>query len=387
MVIAARGALLGLALLVACQGQGRDSRSGTGSAGVSAAQPRPADAAPASDEPAAPEPPGDARAQPDEPEVVDPSRVIAELGAMPAWQAVVDRAQLLGRRNQHGVVYGRVGPPVMVPAPVVPPPAPGAGSAGSAASAAGSAASAAGSAARGAGSAASAAGSAARGAGSAASATGSAAALGAGKGSAAPARGAPVAAAPAAPARLVASSYVWLIDDTDGNGSLGIRIALGDRAKEGDRIAAGGAWQLDAERRWFWKPDTVQVLPAATPGDLKEPEPPEPSHAITASSAPAGARMISLARDGDAVYFQIVGPAPLADGDGWQVADQLGSPLVAVMSLPGERASYGGQDMRTPDEHWQLKRGQTYWVRIGKLRKHTDKPTTVNARTAPVRVP
>jgi hypothetical protein len=350
MVSAPRRALLGLALLVACQGQGRDSHgTGTGAGVVSAAQPRPADAAPVSDEPAAPEPPGDARAQPDEPEVVDPSRVIAELGAMPAWQAVVDRAQLLARRNQHGVVYGRVGPAVMVPAPVAPPPAPGAGSAGSAASG-----------------------------------VGSAAAPGAGKGSAAPARVAPV--VPAAPARLVASPYVWLIDDTDGNGSLGIRIALGDRAKEGDRIAAGGAWQLDGERRWFWKPDTVQVLPAATPSDLKEPEPPEPSHAITASSAPAGARMISLARDSDAVYFQIVGPAPLADGDGWQVADQLGSPLVAVMNLPGERASYGGQDMRTADEHWQLKRGQTYWVRIGKLRKHTDKPTTVNARTAPVRV-
>ena len=39
------------------------------------------------------------------------------------------------------------------------------------------------------------------------------------------------------------------------------------------------------------------------------------------------------------------------------------------MNLPGERASYGGQDMRPPDERWQLRRGQTYWVRIGKLRK------------------
>ena len=86
------------------------------------------------------------------------------------------------------------------------------------------------------------------------------------------------------------------------------------------------------------------------------------------------------------MYFQIVGPAPASDGDGWQIADQLGSPTVAVMNLPGERASYGGQDMRAADERWQLKRGQTYWVRIGKLHKHTDRPTTVNARTAPIRV-
>jgi hypothetical protein len=43
--------------------------------------------------------------------------------------------------------------------------------------------------------------------------------------------------------------------------------------------------------------------------------------------------------------------------------------------------------MRSSDERWQLKRGQTYWVRIGKLRKRgPDKPPLVNARTAPVRV-
>jgi len=67
---------------------------------------------------------GEPHARGDEPDVPDPSRVIAELGAIPAWQAVIDRAQLLGRRGQHGVVYGRVGPPVMVPAPpgTVPPP-------------------------------------------------------------------------------------------------------------------------------------------------------------------------------------------------------------------------------------------------------------------------
>jgi hypothetical protein len=46
--------------------------------------------------------------------------------------------------------------------------------------------------------------------------------------------------------------------------------------------------------------------------------------------------------------------------------------------------------MRAPDERWQLKRGQTYWVRIGKIRKRgtpTDpKPALINARTAPIRV-
>jgi len=188
-------------------------------------------------------------------------------------------------------------------------------------------------------------------------------------------------------AGLVASPYVWLIDDTEGNGTLGIRIALGDKAKEGDRIAAGGAWQLDAERRWYWKPDTVQTLPPAPASDLPEPRPPAPTHVIANGELPAGARTIGVARDGDAIYFQIVGPSPTTDGDGWQVADELGNPAVAVMNLPGERASYGGQDMRAADERWQLRRGQTYWVRIGKLRKRgPDRPALVNARTAPIRV-
>ena len=280
----------------------------------------------------------------------DPGRVIAELGAIPAWQAVVDRAQLLGRRGQHGVVYGRVGPAVLVPAP--PPPAPlplapglaGAGSGSGSGTSAGSAV-----------------------------------------------RPAPMVAPAPVPGptepSLVPSPYVWLIDDAEGNGSLGIRIALGDKAREGDRIAAGGAWQLDAARRWFWKPDAVQPLPPAAPSNLTDPQPAVPGHAIATGPLPAGARTASLARDNDAIYFQIVGPAPASEGDGWQIADQLGSPTALVLNLPGERASYGGQDMRAPDERWQLRRAQTYWVRIGVLHKRTGKPATVNARTPPIRVP
>jgi hypothetical protein len=318
--------LVGLVGLVACQGGGA-AGGGAGSASGAPidhdasglpATPNGLDAAVVGGEP-------DARVKPDEPEVPDPGRVIAELGAIPAWQAVVDRAQLLGRRGQHGVVYGRVGPALLVPGPptepsdagVVPGSVPGA----------------------------------------------------------------------VVDAGLVQSPYVWLIDDTEGNGALGIRIALGDKAKEGDRIAAGGAWQLDAERRWFWRPDTVQPLPPAPTNDLKEPPPPVPTHAIATGDLPSGARTISLAQSGDAVTFQIVGPPPTTDGDGWQIADQVGSPAVARMNLPGERPSYGGQDMRTPDERWQLRRGQTYWVRIGKVRKRSpDQPALVNARTAPVRV-
>jgi hypothetical protein len=312
------------------------------------------------------EPESDARVKPDEPEVPDPGRVIAELDAIPAWQAVVDRADLLGRRGQHGVVFGRVGPAVMVPAP---PPAPVIAPTDAGVADAG------------------------------VRLDGGVWLETVGRLDAGMRPDAGAADAGAADAGvaggLIASPYVWLIDDTEGNGALAIRLALGDKAspampdgvKPGDRIAAAGAWQLDAERRWFWKAETVQPLPPPPPSDLKDPQPAQPGHVIANGELPSGARTIGVARDGDAVYFQIVGPVPLTEGDGWQVADQLGSPTVVVLNLPGERASYGGQDMRAADERWQLKRGQTYWVRLGKLRKRgADKPPLVNARTAPVRV-
>src|SRR5688572_7496477 len=95
----------------------------------------------------------------EEPEPPDPGKLIAELGAIPAWQAVVDRAQLLARRKQRGVVYGTVGSPILVPGP---PPTPSD-------------------------------------------------------------------AGVVPDAGMVASPYMWLICDTDGNGALGIIVTLGER--------------------------------------------------------------------------------------------------------------------------------------------------------------
>jgi hypothetical protein len=261
----------------------------------------------------------------EEPEPADPGKLIAELGAIPAWQAVIDRAQLLGRRDQHGVAYGKIGPVIMIPAPP--------------------------------------------------------AAAGSGSGSAAP---------PATPAKpeLIASPYVWLIDDTAGNGSLGIRVALGPKqAKLGDRVALGGAWYLDDARRWYWKVDSLQAIPPGRPSDIKDPPPPEPNHVIPNGNLIPGSRTITIAKDNDAVFFQIVGPPPANDGDGWPVADELGDRVYALLVLPGERSTYGGQDMRAADERWQLKKAQTYVVRIGRIRSRgPDKPVVIHARTAPIRV-
>jgi hypothetical protein len=266
---------------------------------------------------------GSLLAKPDEPDPVDPGKAIADLGAIPAWQSVVDRAQYLARRGQHGVVFGTIGPEILVPGPPPPAPLPDAG------------------------------------------------------------------AAKPPDAGLVPSPYVWLVDDTEGNGALAIRVALGarsDKVRQGDRVALGGAWALDDDRKWFWKVDAISPLPAATPTGIKDP-PAAPGHTIVNGDLAQGARTISLAKEGDAAYFQVTGAPPAIDGDGWPVADELGNPVYALLNMPGERASYGAQDLRTPDERWQLKRGQTYWVRIGPVHKHgPDKPATINAKTAPVRV-
>lgn len=291
--------------LIACQGGGDRAPaagSGSGSASTSTAgapPPLASDAAPAVDVDADPGT-GSAAAGSDEPDpTLDKPTALADLGAIAAWQAVVDRAHYLGRRGERGVVYGTLGP--------------------------------------------------------AADAT-----------------------------------TTWLVDDTEGNGTLGIRVALGAlaaKATAGDRVAIGGAWELDAERRYQWKAARLDKLALPPPkSDLSEARPAMPSHVVANGELPAGARTVGLAKDNDAIYFTVVGAPPQSEGDGWAIADELGNPTVALLFLPGEHASYGGLDLRTPDERWALRRGFQYWVRAGKIRKRDGKPALINARTAPVRV-
>jgi hypothetical protein len=302
-------ALALLCVVAACQGKSGDA--GDGSAKITRDAIDPIDLAPPEDGP----PP-----KIEEPEPPDPGKLIADLGAIPAWETVIDRAQLLARRGQRGTAYGKIGPAVLIPGPAVD-----------------------------------------------------------------PGSGAPKVKVDAA---MIASPYVWLVDDTEGNGTLGIRVLLGKQTKwkEGDRVALGGAWDLDDARRWYWKVDTLTALPPGPASEIKDPVAPEPSHVVREGNLAPGSRTITVARDGDAVYFQLVGPPPVNDGDGWPVADELGDTPFALMTFPGERSSYGGQDMRAADERWQLKKAQTYWVRIGKIRKRTDKPALIKALTAPVRV-
>ena len=254
--------------------------------------------------------------------------------AVPAWQAVVDRDHYLARRGEHGVVEGTLGPAVTESEAV--------------------------------------------------SVTGSDTATDTGSDT---------------DSDSAATPYTWLRDGTDSTGALAIRVRLGTlTAVTGDHLAIAGAWQADADHHWFWAASAVTRLPLPAPtttlaaahsGSAAAPDPTAvpPGHTIARGEPPAGAVPISQAHDGDAALFQLAGPAPALPGDGWPVGDRTGGAVVLLLDLPGERASYGAQDLRSPDERWHLARGATYWVRLGRVHHHgPTRPATVIARSAPVRV-
>ncbi|HUQ02382.1 MAG TPA: hypothetical protein VM261_07790 [Kofleriaceae bacterium] len=179
----------------------------------------------------------------------------------------------------------------------------------------------------------------------------------------------------------------WLVDETEGNGSLGVRVALtGSKPPaEGDRVAVAGAWTLDDQRRWYWQVTSLSPLVDPAPPAPPDPPPTAPSHTIGVGSPPSGWKPISKARDGGIVTFGVI-RTPTGEGDGWLVGDDsFGAPF-AYLYLPGERSSYGGHDLRHSDERWVLKRGVTYWVRIDKIRRRTPEDLArIKATTAPTK--
>ncbi|MEZ4361134.1 MAG: hypothetical protein R3B48_13195 [Kofleriaceae bacterium] len=184
-------------------------------------------------------------------------------------------------------------------------------------------------------------------------------------------------------------SLLWLIDDTEGEGSLGVRAEFpAPLPLLGERVAATGAWAFRAETsRWVWQVERSRAMPQEP--DRTEPAvagAPPPGHELATVPRPPGVPLISAAKDNDLVLFQVLA-APRRLGEAWLVGDQLGSPPIAMLSLPGDRASYGGMDFRQPDEVWRLRRGVTYVVKIGRVRRRDpNKPATINARNAPRKV-
>jgi hypothetical protein len=298
-----------LAVAFGCSGS-RDQAAPAKPAADAAAAPEPA-------EPPAPVDPGPLELERLIADDGDEAEALRRVGAVPAWQAVVERGRYLARRGQQGVVFGRLDGPVAEPP----------------------------------------------------------------------------------------SSYRWLIDETEGEGALAIRLAIDPRmaVAEGQRVAAWGAWHLDAERRWYWQAERLALLSAAA-GTPSDPGTPTSATSGTPTSATPGVASIArlaipvieqaptsavpvsrLEGDGE-ILFEIRG-SPRHPTDGREIADPGDTKTVARLLLPGEQPAYGGQEYRSPDEYWQLDPSTVYTVAVRRQRRvPADGLPLLQARGIPRRV-
>lgn len=200
-------------------------------------------------------------------------KALVALGAIPVWDAVINRGRYLARRRLQGVIYGYLGDPV--------------------------------------------------------------------------------------------DGYRWMIDGTEGRGTLAIRMAMNDHLAltEGQRLVSWGAWEVDAQKRWYWKSDRLMGLaPGAAPSQQGTASAPSMQIASIPAAAEDAQPVSQRITPGD-ILFQIHA-VPASPSDGWEIADRTEDPPVALLLLPGEQAAYGGQDYRTPDEHWHLEPRVTYTVQV-----------------------
>lgn len=181
------------------------------------------------------------------------------------------------------------------------------------------------------------------------------------------------------------AGLVWLVDETEGNGALAIRIRVPTAQPAGARVAVRGAWKLDEARRWYWDAETVTPLPATEP----PPETVEPGLRIDKAMAPGGwsaVRSPDKVKDGEICGFTVVS-VPANPGEGWGVSDKRWGTLMAYVRLPGEDPSFGGHDLRAADERWVLRKGWSYWVRVRKVRRRGAQLPVIEAATPPVLFP
>ena len=202
----------------------------------------------------------------------------------------------------------------------------------------------------------------------------------------------PVAAAPTdagPPPPPPPTGLTWLIDETEGQGALAIRVKMGaSPPKPGERVAVAGAWALDEARRWYWQAEAVTPLPAdeaPAPGPA-DAAPVAPGLVIAKVSPPGRRKDPATVRDGEVMELTVV-KVPAREGDGWAVSDRKWGEVLAYLVLPGERPSYGGHDLRAPDERWTLKRNWTYWVRVAKVKRREGEPAVITAAGPPFLFP
>jgi len=157
----------------------------------------------------------------------------------------------------------------------------------------------------------------------------------------------------------------WLVDESQGQGTLAIRVALPGFARslaDGELLELRGAWAVDADRRWFWRATEVARVVDAEPVTF----PYEPGLVVNKIDAPPQAAVpASAAASGATIVFTVVA-APSKPGDGWLIADSADAKGRAWLVLPGEGAAYGGQDMLADGEQWKLIVGRRYTVKIAR---------------------
>ncbi len=184
--------------------------------------------------------------------------------------------------------------------------------------------------------------------------------------------------------------YRWFIDEEEGAGALGVRLAATNMAalERGERLVVWGAWHVDEERHWYWKAERLEKL---EPRQLDLPEGVEsmPGHQIVEiPKRPRGSIRVAdieEAREERDIVFEVC-KTPKDPSDGWTISNRTKWKAVARLHLPGERATYGAQDLRSPGEHWRLERNTRYTVRVKPFWKPKKGLTRMIAVNAPRKI-
>ena len=164
-----------------------------------------------------------------------------------------------------------------------------------------------------------------------------------------------------------AAPYRWLIDETEGSGSLAIRLHAEswDDLAAGQRIVVWGAWHVDAELTWYWRTSRIALLePGQANPDRNAMVSPSGHQIVELSEPPTDAVAVSEVEAGPVDLLFQVTRIPSDPRAGLEIADRSDWKATARLFLTGERTNYGGQDLRAANERWKLVRGVTYAVRI-----------------------
>lgn len=181
--------------------------------------------------------------------------------------------------------------------------------------------------------------------------------------------------------------YRLLIDETEGAGALAIRITTDTdellELHEEQRLVSWGAWQIDDQKRWYWKSERLAGLASDEKSLPQGTASIQGMQIVSIPEPPVDAQPVSQRATSGDILFQIHA-VPARPTDGWEIADKTEDAPVALLLLPGEQAAYGDQDYRAPDEHWNLKPRVTYAVQVRRFWSSSeDELTRMRAINAP----